>query len=65
MPNPICEKCVPNKTETHAGIVEDLGCRKEYDVVNTCMKESVGNIASCKDQWDAFRKCYADKKKAT
>ena len=59
MPNPICEKCVPNKPEAHADLVQSSGCNSEYEAVNVCMKgPGNGNISSCKDQWDKFRKCF-------
>ncbi len=62
MPNPICDKCVPNKPEVHDDLVETSGCSMEYEAVKACMKEMNGNVSSCKDQWNTFRQCHGTSK---
>jgi hypothetical protein len=62
MPNPACKTCVPNKPETHPGLVDDTGCTGKYQLVKECMEAASGNVADCRYQWKDFSDCFAAKK---
>lgn len=36
MTNKICEKCKPDKPETHENLVYDTGCKVPYSFVEQC-----------------------------
>ena len=59
------EECIPcqeqKKKATERQAVTK--CEKEYKKVQECMTLFQGNIASCRDEWQGFRKCYAAKNK--
>lgn len=59
MPNPICEKCKPaDKPAAEINsAVQNTGCAPLYPAVEACMKQYQGNIASCRQEWDAFQQC--------
>ena len=58
MPNPICEKCKPVEVENKQDIAKEQGCNHLYEAVDLCMKKHSGNVASCKEEWSEFRKCF-------
>lgn len=58
MPNPICEKCKPVEIENKDDIAKDKGCDKLYTIVDRCMKDNGGNVASCKIEWANFTACF-------
>lgn len=59
-----CEKCKPDKPETHEQVVDDTGCTASYESVKKCMKEHQGNISDCIEEWTRFKSCFAEKKYA-
>lgn len=58
MVNPACEKCRPDKPETHDQISRDSGCDTQYQSVKRCMEENQGNVSDCRAQWSEFRSCF-------
>ena len=60
----VCEQCKkPDKPELTIPIVESTGCSAQYFVMNSCMEQNGGNISSCRESWDAFRKCFQEREK--
>jgi len=37
---------------------KDQPCATFYETVSECMTKYEGQISSCTDEWDAFRKCH-------
>lgn len=64
MSNKNCEKCKPDKPETHGQVVDDTGCTKAYESVKRCMKVNKGNVGDCVEEWDEFKRCFSEKKLA-
>jgi hypothetical protein len=62
MGNPNCEKCKPDRPETHEQVVQDSGCKSSYQSVNECMKIHNGNVSDCNEEWASFRACFAKEK---
>jgi hypothetical protein len=63
MPNPICEKCKADRPEEETSfMVKQTGCNEQYAVVDKCMKQNRGNIASCSTEWDGFQACMKKSK---
>lgn len=62
MGNPICEKCKPAEGEKVEAKVEKMECVDLYRKMDECMKLHKGNIASCKEEWTAFKICFKEKK---
>ena len=65
MSNQNCEKCKPDKPETHGQVVDNTGCTNAYESVKRCMVKYKGNVGDCKSEWAAFRKCFSEKKPTT
>jgi len=63
MPNPACEKCKADKPEMSLPKVATSGCTPQYMEMQECMDKNGGNVASCREQWDAFRTCFQEKGK--
>ena len=63
MTNLSCEKCKPDKPETHEQVVDDTGCTTAYDSVKQCMKTHDGNVRDCIEEWTSFKKCFSEKKR--
>ena len=57
-----CDKCKPDKPETHEQVVGDAGCATFYASVKKCMKVHQGNVADCAEEWKSFKKCFNDQK---
>ena len=70
MTNTACEKCKPDRPETHESAISNSlnnSCTIEYDLVQKCMKEYNGNISNCQEVWSAFKSCHqikSDERKA-
>jgi hypothetical protein len=59
--NPLCEDC--NKRVEDDTVVPALKeCEDLYNAVDICMKQHLGRVAPCADQWDAFRECHLRQK---
>lgn len=62
MVNPACEKCKADVSpEQSLPKVAATGCTVQYSLMTECMDTNGGNIASCRESWDAFRKCFAER----
>lgn len=61
----VCLSCKPGepsvKRET---AIADLGCQQSYAAVDGCMKAHRGNVADCREEWDAFRACHEEDKRS-
>ena len=56
--NPICEDC-NKRVETTPSLDE---CGDLYDAVDSSMKQHLGRVAPCANEWEAFRKCHLRQK---
>ena len=63
--NPACETCKADKPEQSLPKVNATGCTSSYVVMTTCMEKHGGNISSCREEWEAFRKCHQQSKVMT
>jgi hypothetical protein len=61
MGNPACEKCKPDKPETHEQLTKG-DCESQYKAVRECMELRKGNVKDCKDEWTNFRVCFREGK---
>jgi hypothetical protein len=60
--NPLCEDC-NKRVATDDTVVPALKeCEELYNAVDICMKQHLGRVAPCADQWDAFRECHLRQK---
>lgn len=61
---PVCSTCKPGKAsiEREAAITK-INCDRLYDTVDGCMRAHRGNVADCREEWDAFRACHEGQKR--
>eukprot|EP00429_Kryptoperidinium_foliaceum_P045703 CAMPEP_0176103318 /NCGR_PEP_ID=MMETSP0120_2-20121206/51834_1 /TAXON_ID=160619 /ORGANISM="Kryptoperidinium foliaceum, Strain CCMP 1326" /LENGTH=79 /DNA_ID=CAMNT_0017437401 /DNA_START=61 /DNA_END=300 /DNA_ORIENTATION=+ len=61
-PVPECIDCLPDKKQPlppRDKITSDGGpCAPFYEFVDSCMNINNGQITKCKEEWEAFKKCY-------
>ena len=64
MTTAVCVNCKPTKSvEEDKPLITKTGCTDDYALMQTCMDQNKGNIASCKAEWSQFRLCYSNRKK--
>lgn len=64
IPPPICPACKPGEpTDERDAAIAEIGCQHTYNAVDSCMKAYRGNVADCREQWDAFRACHEEQKR--